>query len=544
MSTKLMKSRILITGLIFLSFAFKSFGQSANIVGPTLNCQGTPLTLTVNINGLTAPYAYLWTNGATTSTVTISNNSLLRVAVVGTNASGNLQTVQSPFRFFLFLPAPNATITPSGPTTFCTGGSVNLVATGGNFFSTFLWSTGQVTQAIHVTTAGTYTVTITSGITGCAGISAPVTVTVANIVASIAASGPTTLCPGQTVDLTANGGTSSSTYLWSSGETTQTITAGSSGNYDVTISDPSGCSGTATQTVEVLDPAYEPKFTADGPIVFCKPGSVTLTADPGFSDYLWSNGATTSSVTITLDGSQAGAVLDTMSVSLTVTLNGLCSFTSGSIVIRSIREPNLISAFCPNFNMDLSADSIKSGLILSYNGSDPDYEFEFTETTNPTNIFTASALQTRWLKLSDVTPSLVVGKFYNVRVRGIVDGIGYCYGNFCQIGVATARVAGGNGATRVVYDEDGEAITVRDGLNFNIYPNPSNSSFTANIFTLDENPVVVKIFDLSGREVSSSQFDASQSQYEFGSELNAGIYFVQFTQGNNLTQTTKLIKTN
>jgi len=535
-----MKSRILFAAILFLSFAFKATAQTAEIVGPTLNCQGTPVTLTVNITGLTGPFTYLWQfTGATTPTLTINNNALLRVQVTGTNAQGNQQTVNSPFRIFLFFPAPNAGIIASGPTTFCTGGSVTLSATGGNAFSSYLWSTGETTQAITVTTAGSYTVTIISGLTGCTGTSAATVVTITTINASITASGPVTFCQGQSVDLTANGGSATATYLWTTGETTQTITVTTSGTYNVTITESSGCEGTATDvTVEVFDTSYEPKFTPDGPLTFCKPGSVTLTADPGFSGYLWSTGETTQSITVTLDGS-GGPILDTVSVWLTVEVNATCSFTSGTVVIRSIREPNVVSQ-CPNFNMALS-DSIKAGLVLPYNGTYADYEFEFVETTNPGSPFTATAVQTRWLTLSSVTPALQIGKFYNVRVRGIVDGTPYCYGNYCQIGVTSLTY---NGPSRIVFDEEGEAMYVRDGLNFGIYPNPSNSTFTANIFTNDENPITVTIMDLSGREISSSQFDAAQSQYEFGSNLNAGIYFVRFSQGENLQQVTKLIKTN
>ena len=47
----------------------------------------------------------------------------------------------------------------SGSTTFCQGGSVSLTANSGTAYQ---WSTGATTQAINVTTAGTYTVTVTS----------------------------------------------------------------------------------------------------------------------------------------------------------------------------------------------------------------------------------------------------------------------------------------------------------------------------------------------------------------------------------------------
>jgi len=50
------------------------------------------------------------------------------------------------------------TITASGPTTFCIGGSVTLTSSAG---TSYLWSTGATTQSINVTTSGSYTVRIT-----------------------------------------------------------------------------------------------------------------------------------------------------------------------------------------------------------------------------------------------------------------------------------------------------------------------------------------------------------------------------------------------
>ncbi|HOS48099.1 MAG TPA: hypothetical protein PLG57_05655 [Bacteroidia bacterium] len=61
------------------------------------------------------------------------------------------------------------TITASGPTTFCTGGSVTLTASAG---STYLWSNGATTQSIVATNSGSYTVTV-DGV-----VSAPTVVTV------------------------------------------------------------------------------------------------------------------------------------------------------------------------------------------------------------------------------------------------------------------------------------------------------------------------------------------------------------------------------
>ena len=97
-----------------------------------------------------------------------------------------------------------ATITPSGPTTFCSGGSVTLTASAG---SSYLWSNGATTQAISVSTSGTFTVTVSYAGGNCALTSAPTTITVnPNPVANITANGPTTFCAGGSVALTVSSG--------------------------------------------------------------------------------------------------------------------------------------------------------------------------------------------------------------------------------------------------------------------------------------------------------------------------------------------------
>jgi len=60
------------------------------------------------------------------------------------------------------LPA-QPTITASGPTTFCIGGSVTLTSSTG---TSYLWSTGATTPGINVSTSGNYTVQVTN-VNGC-----------------------------------------------------------------------------------------------------------------------------------------------------------------------------------------------------------------------------------------------------------------------------------------------------------------------------------------------------------------------------------------
>lgn len=145
---------------------------------------------------------------------------------------------------FVINPLPSAVITASGPTSFCPGGSVTLTASTG---TSYLWSTGQTTQSIAVSSAGTKYVRVTNS-NGCSATSTPITITV-NSIPSISISGPSTAC-NSTV-LSASGGTS---YSWSgpgiSGSGTSK-TVYYTGWYYVTGYNAAGCSSTTSKYLTI-----------------------------------------------------------------------------------------------------------------------------------------------------------------------------------------------------------------------------------------------------------------------------------------------------
>jgi len=285
--------------------------------GPTKFCQGGSVTLTAP-SGYSG---YLWSTAETTQSIVVTTTGTYRVGV--RNANG-CQTTSAYIDVTVIPYAPAPVITPSGPTTFCAGGSVTFSAPAGY---QYLWSNGIHAQSINVTAAGSYTVTVwnTSDIYGdCGTTSQPVNVTVNALpAAAISAAGPTTFCAGGSVTLTANAGTS---YLWSNGATTQSINVTTSGSYSVTVTNASGCSATsAATTVTVNAGPSTPVITAGGATTFCAGGSVTLTA-PSSTSYLWSNGATTQAINVTASGSYSVTVINAsgcsaMSAATTVTVN-------------------------------------------------------------------------------------------------------------------------------------------------------------------------------------------------------------------------------
>jgi len=220
---------------------------------------------------------------------------------------------------------PTATITPGGPTTFCTGGSVVLTASTG--FS-YLWSNGETTQAITATVSGNYTVTVSDGT--CSATSTPTTVTVVESTTINLQPVDQSICAGQTATYTV-GYTPALPIPTDIQWYEQTVPGGpydilpESGKYSGTgtvtltitgvttsmngyryLCRVTGCSSVQVSTSALLTVNTVPAaiISASGPTTFCQGGSVTLSAPTGTGyTYLWSNGLTTQSFTVTVVGS-------------------------------------------------------------------------------------------------------------------------------------------------------------------------------------------------------------------------------------------------
>jgi hypothetical protein len=440
----------------------------------------------------------------------------------------------------------NVSIDPASPSV-CEGGTLTAVTSGMTGPYTYLWSTGETTSSIAITQSGQYRVRVTgttlyNGIRQVSSALVPYTV-IKEPRPSISVAGDPNVCPGDSVKLVGKFRRPYYDYSWNTGQTTPSIYASQSGTYVLTTStNANGCNYSATTSVDinVFDNGYQPAITALTPLIACKPAAFQFSADPGFANYewTWNNGtpsggnSTSQNATVLLDGSGGGPILDTSTVQLTVQLGGGCKFTS-STVIRSIRQIELRTPFCGVFNYSL-ADSVQAGLVLTYIYV-PQYEFEFEETFQPGTTWTYLS-NSQWCNLSDVTPALQVSKFYNVRVRPVINGTPFCYGNVCQIGIATLRP---NHST-LSYAErlDGTAVDAT------IYPNPSSSEFNLNLNSdLVNTPAVVTVTDLSGRVVERFSFDGNQNTVQFGNNLMNGIYMVTVEQGD-FKNVTRVLKSN
>lgn len=141
---------------------------------------------------------------------------------------------------------------------------------------------------------------------------------------AITSDGPAILCEGGSLTLTATAGES---YLWSNGETTQSIVVTEEGAYSVTVTSEGGCPSVAPMLMVTVEPDETPEVTVEGELQFCEGESVTLTSSEA-SGYAWSNGDDAQSIVVTQTGEYS------------VTIEGVCGdFTSEVISVEVFDAP-------------------------------------------------------------------------------------------------------------------------------------------------------------------------------------------------------------
>jgi gliding motility-associated-like protein len=193
----------------------------------------------------------------------------------------------------------------TGTVTICQGNSITLIAPAG--FSTYLWSTGETTQTISVSTTGSYTATVGNGT--CSSVpsaAASISVSARPAKPTITITG-SLLCAGQLITLK---GPNGFTYAWSNGATTQQISPTVAGNYTLTVADVNGCTSVASDAVIINAPPAKPSIFVVGTTTLCQGQSTTLVGPSGFTSYLWSTGAVTQQLIANAAGSYTLRVTD------------------------------------------------------------------------------------------------------------------------------------------------------------------------------------------------------------------------------------------
>jgi hypothetical protein len=172
-------------------------------------------------------------------------------------------------------------LTLAATSLLCNGDSLMLNA--GIPFSTYFWSTGQTTQAIYVTQPGFYYVYVNNS----CGFGTDF-VSVALIPAPQVLLGDTlSVCLGDTLVLDAQN--PGATYVWSTGETTQTLSVVPQTvfSYSVTVSN-TACSSSGNVVINLLP---LPNVNIGSDTVICSRDTLLLDAGNPGASFLWSDGS-------------------------------------------------------------------------------------------------------------------------------------------------------------------------------------------------------------------------------------------------------------
>ncbi|MGL5888618.1 MAG: PKD domain-containing protein, partial [Bacteroidia bacterium] len=222
---------------------------------------------------------YNWSTGATTQTITVSSPGLYWVTADNGSCTHTDSILLSQ------IPAP----APLPDTAFCIGEQQTLNAGSGQ---SWLWNTGDVTQSIVINSSGNYSVIITSSSCTFHDTAS----VIFNPVPVVNLGSDTFFCTPQTLLLDA--GNSGTSWLWSTGAITQQITVSGQGTHHVTVT-ALNCS--ASDTINII---VAPQPELGPPQSIC--GIPQLTISPGNfppgTSFLWNNGATTPSITVTEAG--------------------------------------------------------------------------------------------------------------------------------------------------------------------------------------------------------------------------------------------------
>jgi hypothetical protein len=315
--------------------------------GATTFCQGGTVTLSVDqANGTT----YAWSNSSTGISTTVSSANSYTV----TATSNGCTSTSAPTVVTVNPIASAPVITAATSATFCQGNSVLLNVTSPVSGVIYTWSNNSTGSSLSATTAADYTVTATNP--GCtpsvASNSITVTVNPAPAKPTIQASGATSFCDGESVDLSITP-VQNTTYLWSNNSTSNSITNITSSNTYTVTATLNGCSTSSeTTTVTVNTKPSTPVITAATATTFCSGNSVSLNVSSPVSGvtYTWSNNSTGSSL--------SASTTDNYSVTAS---KGVCNSSSSNTIPVTVNtaptKPSIQASaisFCQGGSVDLS----------------------------------------------------------------------------------------------------------------------------------------------------------------------------------------------
>jgi Secretion system C-terminal sorting domain/SprB repeat len=266
---------------------------------------------TASATGGTSPFAYLWSNGATTTS--INNLAPGNYCITVTDANNCTATTCTEIN----AGDCNLAASFSYSDVSCFGacdGVIFVITTGGTGAVNYFWSNGATIPLLTNLCSGNYTLIATDAancsITLTVGIATPDEIVANTVITSESAEG----AMNGAIQLNASGGVGNFSYNWSNGATTANISNLAAGNYCVTITDGVQCQEVYCYEVPLIiceDIVINTNVIENNCPNECAASiEASLSGGSGVYTFAWSNGATTANINNLCDGSYTLLVSD------------------------------------------------------------------------------------------------------------------------------------------------------------------------------------------------------------------------------------------
>jgi hypothetical protein len=356
--------RVIITELCNITLSVTGLNVSGAL------CAGNSVTLTTN-----AVSNYLWSNGATTSSIVVSPLSTTIYSLSATSPSNCTAVSLRTITVNNAIPSLTVVNTASTSAGICPNSTVNLLASGA---LTYTWAGGSQPVSNGVTFSPTLAATYTvSGANGCGTSTAVTSVSVHPLPVITPVASSNSLCSGSQLTLTSQG--NATTYTWTGGSVPITNGVGfvppTSTIYTLTGTSVLSCTASATIPVTVyVTPTLAPTAS---PMIVCIGGSSTLSA-VGALSYTWTS-ATQTVHTSTMIVTPGSSGITTYTV---VKANSNCSDTKTiSVITNSL--PTVAAIVMPGTVCALSPATLAAGGAQTYTWTAPGTpNFTFTGASN------------------------------------------------------------------------------------------------------------------------------------------------------------------
>ncbi len=299
---------------------------------------------TLAITSGVPPYTVLWSNSATTNTITGLTAGTYTVTIKdGANQTATKSvTITTPSVIAIGLTATDVK---------CFGASTGSIAanvSGGTGAYSYSWSNTATTSTISNIAAGNYELTVTDANACIAKANKSISQPVAAL--NVTGTATAVTCNGLnngSIDMAVTGGTGAYSYLWNDNATTEDRSALTPGSYTVTVTDANACTATgSTQTI--TEPAILNASTSQTNVL-CKDGNngaidLTVTGGNGSNTFNWSNTATSEDISDLVAGKYSVIVTDakacTTSVEATITEPTKLVITGNATNVKCHGESN------------------------------------------------------------------------------------------------------------------------------------------------------------------------------------------------------------